>query len=223
MPTVQVDLSEYDMLRENKKKAEEEVKDLKETIKGLKDKSRVVLQTKFKYHSIDTYRIASAIKHSMNYNLSLSVECIASIINTNLATVSALSGEYDSCQYIGFDDVKFRVEEHYKKEIDKAITDYEDSKRDYYRLKDSVEERIKKEYSNMLDKLEKEKKNLIEKHEEDIKSKDEEIKVLQERLTELSKSKEDRIAELTAIIEKAKAEMIELTKVKKGFFNKIFK
>ena len=35
MATVTPDSSEYDMLGENKKKAEEEVKELKETLKGL--------------------------------------------------------------------------------------------------------------------------------------------------------------------------------------------
>ena len=45
MATVTLDSSEYDMLRENKKKAEEEVKELKEILKGLKDKSRVILTT----------------------------------------------------------------------------------------------------------------------------------------------------------------------------------
>lgn len=48
MAMVQVDLSEYDMLREAKNKAEEEVKELKETINGLKDKSRVIIHTKYK-------------------------------------------------------------------------------------------------------------------------------------------------------------------------------
>lgn len=61
MAMVQVDLSEYDMLREAKNKAEEEVKELKETINGLKDKSRVILTTKYVYPKVNYERLVSSI------------------------------------------------------------------------------------------------------------------------------------------------------------------
>lgn len=53
MAMVQVDLSEYDMLREAKDKAEKRVKELEEDIKGLKDKSRVILTTEYKYPTVN--------------------------------------------------------------------------------------------------------------------------------------------------------------------------
>lgn len=43
MAMIQVDLSEYDMLREAKNKAEKRVEELEDEIKGLKDKSRVII------------------------------------------------------------------------------------------------------------------------------------------------------------------------------------
>ena len=61
MATVTLDSSKYDMLRENKKKAEEEVKELKETLKGLKDKSRVILTTQYVYPKVNYERLQSAI------------------------------------------------------------------------------------------------------------------------------------------------------------------
>lgn len=95
---------------------------------------------------------------------------------------------------IGFEDVKVKVEEHYKKDIDKAIADYEESKENYEKLRDSVEERVRDKYSNVIAKLKKDNKLLIEKYEKSIeditKSKDAEIKDLQDKVAELSKSKD---------------------------------
>jgi hypothetical protein len=39
MATLNIDLSEYDMMRESKKNLENQVEDLKKIIEGLKDKS----------------------------------------------------------------------------------------------------------------------------------------------------------------------------------------
>jgi hypothetical protein len=45
MAMVQVDLSEYDMLRQAKQKAEDECAELKENIKALKNSSKAIVRT----------------------------------------------------------------------------------------------------------------------------------------------------------------------------------
>lgn len=113
-----------------------------------------------------------------------------------MAMVQVDLSEYDMLR-----EAKNKVEEHYKKDIDKAIADYEESKENYEKLRDSVEERVRDEYSNVIAKLKKDNKLLIEKYEKSIeditKSKDAEIKDLQDKVAELSKSKEEKVAELT--------------------------
>ena len=53
MATLNIDLSEYDMMRESKKNLENQVEDLKKIIEGLKDKSRLVVRDRTMYRTID--------------------------------------------------------------------------------------------------------------------------------------------------------------------------
>lgn len=248
MATVQVDLSEYDTLREAKNKAEKRVEELKETIKGLENKSRVILTTQYVYPEVhydkiysDVIQLIEAAKdrdkfrdlpmYSTRIDLSIhnSIEhTLRSNIKFGNMPYDISLGKYSSSQYIGFEDIKAKVEAHYKKDIDKAIADYKESEETYNRLKDSVEEDVKEMYSNTINKLKKDNKLLIDKYEKSIKdvteSKDTEIKALEDKITELSKSKEEKIAELTKTIEEAQAKLYELSEPKKkGLFTKIFK
>lgn len=221
MAMVQVDLSEYDMLREAKIKAEEEVKELKETIKGLKDKSRVIIQTKYKYHTIDTGKIASELRYSDTYN----ILNIKNIIDRNLRTqtMEGFNGEYDSNQYIGFDDVAAKVEAHYKKDIDKVIESYEQSKKDYYDLRDKVEENVRSEYINTIEQIRKENEKNIEEYEEKINDLNIQIYKLNDQIDNLDKTKEKEITELNKIIRDSEKKITELNRIKKSFIGKLFR
>lgn len=226
MAIVTLDSSEYDMLRENKRKAEEEVKELKETIKSLEDKSRVILTTQYTHPLVDYDRICSTISHVLSINLINTTltkqeleKSIRNIIALNIKfDIPYLEGRsYSSYQYIGFDDVKVKVEEHYKKEIEKAISDYKESEEHYHKLENSVEETVREKYSNTINKLKEKIQTITE-------SKDTDIKALQDKITELSKSKEEKIAELMATIKEAQSKLEELSGAKKkGLFNKIFR
>lgn len=227
MAMVQVDLSEYDMLRETKKKAEKEVEELKETLKGLKDKSRVILTTQYVYPRVDYERIHSAIvqlieaakdrddfkdspRYLMQSNLTIH-NSIDNVLRSNIKfdnmPYNPDTRKYSSSQYIGFEDVKAEVEAHYKKDIDKAIANYKESEEEYHRLENSVEKSVKERYSNTINSLKEDNKFLIDKYKKAIKditeSKDDEIKALKDKIVELSKSKEEKIAELIAIINEA--------------------
>lgn len=52
MATLNIDLSEYDMMRESKKNLENQVEDFKKIIEGLKDKSRLVVRDRIMYRTI---------------------------------------------------------------------------------------------------------------------------------------------------------------------------
>lgn len=213
MAEVRVDLSEYDMLREAKDNAEKEVEELKETVKGLKNKSRVILTTRYKYYTVDVHKIAYEIHRYTMYNKPLTETEVASIVNRNIGSHAVYSmDETDSSQYIGFDDVRVQVENYYKNEIDRAIQSYKDSEKEYHKLRESVEDSVKDMYLNTIDQLK-----------DDIKSKDEEIKSFKSQITELSKSKDERIAELMVTIKEAQSKLDELNGKRKGLFSKIFK
>lgn len=68
MAQVNVDLSEYDMLRASKDKAEAEVKDLKEEIKSLKDNiNNVVVKNRYYVPSINYSNAARDILRKLGY------------------------------------------------------------------------------------------------------------------------------------------------------------
>lgn len=247
MAMVQVDLSEYDMLREAKKKAEKEVEELKETVKGLEDKSRVILTTEYVYPTInknglynDIYNLIEKSKmyDKLNPELRFSMRGhydipreIDSVLHYNIK-VEGRSYDLDmskraSSQYIGFEDIKAKVEEHYKKDLDKAIADYKEAEEDYHKLRDSVEEFVREGYENEINRLKEEQKKVLEYNKKRLskleEEKNTEINKLKDKITELSKSKEEKISELMATIKEAQAKLEELSETKKkGLFNKIF-
>lgn len=67
MALVQVDLSEYDMLREMKNKAEKELEEVKEQLKSLKDNSSCVVKTRYYMPRLD---VQLATKHAVQQILS---------------------------------------------------------------------------------------------------------------------------------------------------------
>lgn len=245
MAMVQVELSEYDMLREAKKKAEKEVEELKETIKGLEDKSRVILTTEYVYPTITKEKLIKDIRYLIEsardiaifhdtifsaYPISLS-NSVDSIIRKNIVfenhPFAFNKGKRSSSQYIGFEDVKAKVEAHYKKDIDKAIADYKEAEEDYNKLRDSVEESVREGYENEINRLKEEQKKVLEYNKKNLskleEEKNTEINELKDKIAELSKSKEEKISELMATIKEAQAKLEELSGTKKkGLFNKIF-
>lgn len=72
MATLNIDLSEYDMMRESKKNLENQVEDFKKIIEGLKDKSRLVVRDRIMYRTIDTEslrtRLVAEWQHSSSYS-----------------------------------------------------------------------------------------------------------------------------------------------------------
>lgn len=209
MAKVTVDISEYDALREAKAKAEQEVKELKETIKDLKKGSKVIFQTKCVGGDVNAaIRCICSKCASISYHDYLT---ITNILN------SLFGGEpRDTYQYINFKDVEAQVEAgisaQKKKELEDAIRYYEKAALEYETKNASLEGEYQKQkevYEN-ASKLQIDKLN-------------EEIKYLNDRIAELKKSRNEKIAELEAQIDEAEAKLSDLGARKKGWFNRMFK
>ena len=137
MATVTIDISEYDMLRNGKEQAEAEVKALKEDIKGLKDKSRVIITTITQSFEKDYYEMWE---------------------QPRLKTVS------ESTQFTGFDDIEFEIREKLtkkvQKELDEQLASLEIARKAYEEKCDDLEPEFEKEKTDLIEKFEKEKAEL---------------------------------------------------------------
>ena len=151
MAVVNVDLSEYDAIRKRNSELEEQVKELKKLNESLKGGSKVILRKETVLeHEIDVPGYGPA--GLPTYNRGVSRDVIES-----------------SESYVNFEDVRLKVEQAMKDEINRSIDsrDYErqsyaEAKRKLdceYDLKKVV---LEKEYKNKAEGLEKEYKNKAE-------------------------------------------------------------
>lgn len=140
MATVTIDISEYDMLRNGKEQAEAEVKSLKEDIKGLKDKSRVIVTT------------ITKVKEKPIFNLYDYKEGL--IISTS-----------ESTQFIGFDDIEFGIREKLTKKVQEELDEHrkflEQARKYYEEKRASLEPDLKR-------KFEEDKNKLIQEHAKEL-------------------------------------------------------
>lgn len=145
MATVTIDISEYDMLRNGKEQAEAEVKTLKEDIKGLKDKSRVIITTITKVKERSTYDPLYDYRPGQ-------------IISTS-----------ESTQFTGFNDIEFEIREKLTKKVQKELDEQreflEQARKYYEKERASLEPDLKK-------KFEEDKNELIQKHDKELALKD---------------------------------------------------
>lgn len=143
MATVTIDISEYDMLRNGKEQAEAEVKTLKEDIKGLKDKSRVIITT--------------ITKVKERFSLSL--------YGDEYKTTSTS----ESTQFTNFDDIEFEIREKLTKKVQKELDEQreflEQARKNYEEERASLEPDLKK-------KFEEDKNELVRKHDKELALKD---------------------------------------------------
>lgn len=129
MATVTIDISEYDMLRNGKEQAEAEVKALKEDIKGLKDKSRVIVTTVIK----------KAVSDWGSY-----------YPTSELQTVST------STQLTGFDDVELMVREKLTKDIQADLDAERIALKTSRRIYEEKQASMKSDFKKQFDEKEKE-------------------------------------------------------------------
>ena len=223
MAQVTLDSSEYDMLRENKAKAEKEVEELKKTIEGLEKKSRVIVKTEV--HPFDTEQAAREFSRIREYRYhgtsfmsdrEMFKRCIEAGFGVSLDTLRKGNG---STQYIGFDDIEYKVrhdiQEREEESIEAIKRDYERSREFYDKKSESLEEKYRKRFSDL------EGANRLLKDEIQTLEKDKEI--LDDRLNIVRKERDVAVKTLEitkSIINRAKeASFWELLFNRKALFN----
>lgn len=181
MPVVNVDLSEYDAIRNRVKELEEQVKEQKETIKSLKDGSRVILRRE---QVIQIERCAPSMYEQM---MSRSQPCYQSDTKER-HTIET------SEQYINFEDVRLKVEEKMKTEVERSIRERDEARDKYNKRMDELDEKYKEqsmtledEYDDKHGKLNKEYEEKQEKLSKEYEEKEKALKNREEAFTSMHK------------------------------------
>lgn len=109
MAVVNVDLSEYDAIRNRNKELEEQVKELKELNESLKNGTKVILRKETVVEYQDEFR-----RFHPNYGPDGHIDdCRPNIRRTTESSES----------YINFEDVRLKVENEMREEVERSIKD----------------------------------------------------------------------------------------------------
>lgn len=205
MAILNLDLSEYDSMRDSLKAKDSLISKYEKLINDLESKSRVILKTKNAKPNIDIEYLVYMIRRELDSRM-LPVSLIGIRSALNHAITYNLGSQETSIQYIGFEDIEESVRSEFKDKINKELKDLERAKERYEKRTSEVETKYKESYEESV--------NILK----------EENKKLEEKIVELSKSKEEKIAELHTIIEKANKQLkeLEISKSKFSLLN-IFK
>lgn len=230
MAIVQVDLSEYDMLRQAKQKAEDECAELKENIKAINNSSKAIVKTVHVKNRVqfDIDKIISnTIQKYTDYERrrfdspfwdnSINSTVLYESLHAALHVRDAFSYKEDaegevSESFVNFEDVRIKVENKMQDEINKSIKECDNAKTEYLARKDQ---------------LDKEKDEIIQKYKEECYKQlearfDQQITGLKYNLTEQS----GKVSHLQGVIDtkdeeiaKLKEEIEALTKKKSHWWN----
>lgn len=211
MAIVNVELSEYDALRESLKDYKERVAKLDNELSGLKKGENVVVTTKYcvrkvesveklaknaietfknasynnPYYSFRTYNTYSQILRSPEI-----IQCLSEVIYNAFAHGGSFCGMGDfevkesSTEVQGYDDLRLVIENKLKEEVKAEL---ESLKQSYIDKKEEYEDK----YSELEDKFEEEYKNKFKQFENTIEDKDKTIVDLQTKLSEKTASLND--------------------------------
>lgn len=131
MAVVNVDYSEFETLKNRVKELEETVKEKDKTIASLKDGSRVIIrkEVQIEYERFrDPFRRMGVIDNDPLYSQD----------ENPRRTVET------SESYVGFEDVRLKVEEHMKDEINRSIKQRDESRESYESSVQKYKEKEKK-------------------------------------------------------------------------------
>lgn len=231
MAVVNVDLSEYDMIRESEKNAKRELAELKKELQSLKDNSSCVVKTRVYHDTINVNRLAEQVKSMMKNVLWESPylcgctnqvsdaikNCINSVLQQNVNQRTYFTEDPMQIEVVGFETMRNQVEsilrEQYEKSWQTKIELADQKLNEYYEKIDSIENVLNQKFNKKLSANEDEIKSL----KDELLSKDLEIK-------ELSKSTEVRIAEAQQRVDLAMGELNRLKQnSKQNWFKNIFK
>lgn len=230
MAIVQVDLSEYDMLRQAKQKAEDECAELKESIKALKNSSKAIVKTvrvknraqfdidKIISNTIQKYTDYTSRRFDSPFcDNSINSIALHESLRDALHVRGTISYKEDaegevSESFVNFEDVRIKVENKMQDEVNKSIKECDNAKTEYLARKDQ---------------LDKEKDEIIQKYKEECYKQlevrfDQQITGLKYNLTEQS----GKVSHLQGVIDakdeeiaKLKEEIEALTKKKSHWWD----
>ena len=216
MAVVNVDLSEYDALRESEREAKQRVKKLEAELEGLKSGDKAVIVSKRynrKFNSID---IASSVIRFMNSLANPLVryhvrEDMVVPLQNALSTVLSRYNEItsESSYYLiestteikGFDDIRMTIENKFRQDSKRDIDDLKNS------LKEAQERYINKYnsvYKEASKKADEEYKTIISDLRETVKARDTEIDNLIIKVSNLNKELEKTKEKLSITEEEKK-------------------
>ena len=134
MSTLHIELSEYDAMRNRNKELEERVKQLEEELKGCKDGSRVIIRKVTEQKEAGRFLYYDHHQRRSIYGSEQPKEIVVSE------------------NYINFEDVRVKIEDKMKEDVEASIRFHNKQAENYSRKANSLES----EYSEKKSKLEKE-------------------------------------------------------------------
>ena len=160
MAIVNVDLSEYDALRNRAKELEEQNKELKEQIKGLKNFSRVIIRNVRR----------ERVYERTNYGNDIPTDKFKPIV--------------ESESIVGFEDVRLKIEERMKNEIERSIKRHNEEAERYAKRRTELEDKFNKQYDEHKARVEEKYKDNVDSLNKMVDNRDKTIK----RIKQLSDS-----------------------------------
>lgn len=152
MAVVNVDLSEYDAIRKRNSELEEKVKELKKLNESLKSGSKVILRKETVV--IERFFRKRSIYDDMFYHQPT---------EDNTCTENRHTLE-PSESYVNFEDVRFKVEQAMKDEVNRSINDRNQEKQAYVEMKNKLVNEQVGMKSNLQKEYEKKAKDLEEEY-----------------------------------------------------------
>lgn len=224
MSEVHISLSEFDAIRNSQKEGQDRIKELEriisekdDLITKLENNSQIIIKTHTRYLKpiLDNdllYKIIDDIEdkyYSYQKKDKLTVVLYKFLNHPQTKFKEASENEIDrrykpySEKFVGFDEVKKEIEEHFCKALQEKIKEVEDEKK-------SLRDEISKEFNTSIDELNSKNKELQKQLDE-----------TREKLKEASKSHEEKLAEAEKKFKEA-ADELEQLRGKKSFLQKLF-
>ena len=121
MSTLHIELSEYDAMRNRNKELEERVKQLEEELKGCKDGSRVIIRKVMEQKEAGRFSYYDHLQGRPIYGSEQSKEIVVSE------------------NYINFEDVREKIEDKMKEDVEASIRFHNEQAENYSRKANSLE------------------------------------------------------------------------------------
>ena len=152
MSTLHIELSEYDAMRNRNKELEERVKQLEEELKGCKDGSRVIIRKVMEQKEAGRFLYYD---HPQRRSIYSSEQPKEIAVSEN---------------YINFEDVRVKIEDKMKEDVEASIRFHNEQAENYSRKANSLESEYSEKKSKLEQEYEEKKGKLDEKFDNDTKN-----------------------------------------------------